>query len=121
MTSPRGRVTSTVVLSGVTSAGVLDIDLTENYDVSLRPARAGQHCKEAPMRKWIVTGALALSMTLGVAATASAAPPFESSCEASESGLMTAGNRSSNAPNGGVQQGKAKSSEFSQLNFCNQP
>jgi len=73
------------------------------------------------MRKWLIVVAVSLSMGGAFATTAVAAPPFESSCEASEQGLTTAGERSGRASNGGVRQGKAQSSEFSQLNFCNQP
>jgi len=73
------------------------------------------------MRKWLIIFALSLSMGGIVTSSTAAAPPFASSCEASEQGLTTAGERSDRAPSGGVRQGKDRSSEFSQLNFCNQP
>ncbi len=73
------------------------------------------------MRKWLIIIALSVSMGGAFASSAVAAPPFASSCEASEQGLTTAGKRSDRAPSGGVRQGKDRSSEFSQLNFCNQP
>lgn len=74
------------------------------------------------MRKWLIVAALGLSVGTGglLASPAAAAPPV-SPCVRSEQGLTTAGERSERAPSGGVRRGQERSSEFSQLNFCNQP
>jgi hypothetical protein len=72
------------------------------------------------MRKWLITVALALSMAGGVASVA-AAPPTDS-CDASqralEHGLVIAGDRSGQAPGGGVNRGAAQSNEASEHNWC---
>jgi len=77
------------------------------------------------MRKWLIAVALGLSMGIGgvFASSASADSPFASSCDAgfrSDRALTNAGDRSEQAPSGGVRQGQERSSEFSQLNFCSE-
>jgi hypothetical protein len=76
------------------------------------------------VRRMLVVGGVASALALSAVGPALADSPFDTSCEAGHrpsqatSGLKRSAEASSAAPTGGTEQGKEKSSEFSEINFC---